>query len=136
MRDELPQCLGYLDRTFGEDKYLATVYGRTADFIGESPGRGSLRLMLAFERRDDVALCLERMEWAPRPELWSAGWYGDLELAETVLSAYDFLGQRPSARWIEMVEQSIAVLNGKPSKQYADLYRRVVEKFASLEATA
>jgi hypothetical protein len=136
MCDELPQCLSYLDRTFGEDKYLAATYGRTADFIRESPRRGDLRLMLAFQRRDDVALCLERLAWAPRPELWSAAWYDDLELAETVLSAYDFLGERPSARWIEMVEQSIAALNGKPSKQHADLYRRVVEKFATLEVTA
>lgn len=136
MRDELPQCLRYLDGTFGEDKYLAAVYGRAAGFVRDSPRPRDLSLMLAFQRRGDVALCLERMEWAPRPELWSAGWYSDLELAETVLSAYEFLGERPSARWIDMVEQSIAVLNGKPSKQYGDLYRRVAEKLATLEATA
>jgi hypothetical protein len=120
--DAIPPCLDYLDRTFSQAGYLAEM---TEGYYVRR-----LEVSLAFERRVDIETCLDRMDWAPRPELWSAGWYADLELAETVLLAYRFLNMKPAQRWLEMTSRTVGVINGKPSKEHAARYGRVRELLA------
>ncbi len=124
MRNEMPRCLDYLDSTFSQDAYLAELPA------GWYPRK--LEMLLAFERTDDIAACLEEMDWAPRPDLGAADWYGNLELAETVLHAFTFIDRAPSRRWIDMIEATLASIGGRPSKANVVRHQRVVGLLASV----
>ena len=122
--EEIPAFADFFDRVWDQDHFL--------DAMPDGIHITKLLAYQTFGRRAELAEGLERLPWSPRPDLWSADWYGNLELAEQVLQAYEYLGIRPSPRWREMAEYTLASIGGRPRKANADQHTHVVTMIGRL----